>query len=220
MRKYLVFAAFMIFAFAVSAQKIKVNEDNEKIGGANNPVLTVIINGADQTTVEKAWKNLMKDYGAKVTYKSEIFAQDATFKDMSSKTVDVYAVAEIEKDGSVKLTAAFDLGGAFVSSANDANKYKVAEKIVRDFAVDVSKTAVADKLSDEKKKQKGYEKDLSDLQKRKEKLEKEIEDYKNRIAENEKEIESNKTDQEKTSKQIDDQKTVVSDIQKNLDDIK
>lgn len=220
MKRHIVFAALSIFTLTVTAQKIVVKEDNKKIAGANNPVLVVVISVADQATVEKAWKSLMKDYGAKVTFGNEILAKDATFKDMSNKTVDVYAVDETEKDGSVKFTVAFDMGGAFVSSSNNGDKYKIAEKLVREFAVDVSKDAVSDKLKDEKKKQKAYENNLSDLQKAENKLEKEIADYQERIKEDQKDIETNKSDQEKATKQIEDQKKVVSTVQDKLDAIK
>lgn len=220
MNNYFFFAAFIAFAFAASAQEIKVKEDYAKIGGASNPVLTVYIGGADQTTVEKAWKSLMKDYGAKVSYKDVLFSQDANIKDMSTKTVDTYATAEPQKDGTVKLTVAFDLGGGFVSSSTHPDQYKIAEKMVRKFAVDVSKQAVSDKLWDEKKKQKTLEGNLADLQKAKSKLEKEILDYQDRIKDDQKDIETNKSDQVKATQQIEDQKKVVDDVQQKLDAIK
>ena len=67
MKKTFLASVILLTSLFVSAQKIEVKEDNVKIGGAKNPALVVTIYEADKSTVEKAWKSLMKDYGAKVT---------------------------------------------------------------------------------------------------------------------------------------------------------
>lgn len=214
---------FVVFLFAfchyAKAQEIKVKEDKESIAEGKNPVLTVVIYEADESSVEKAWKSLMKDYGAKVSMKSEIFADNATITDISANTVDVYAYTKKEDDG-VKLVVAFDLGGAFVSSSTHSTEYKAAEKIIEKFAIDVSKEAVQDKLDDEKDKQKELESDLADLKKKNEKLHKDIEEYNQKIKDAEEDIITNEKDQEAKTKEIEEQTKVVEAAQKKLDDIK
>ncbi len=219
MKKTFLASVILLTSLFVSAQKIEVKEDNVKIGGAKNPALVVTIYEADKSTVEKAWKSLMKDYGAKVTNKDEIFADNATIKDMSANTVDVYATAE-EKDNTIVFTVAFDLGGAFVSSSTHSDQYKVAEKLVRKFAVDVSKEAVEAKLAAEKKKQKELESDLADLVKEKAKLTDAIAEYNKKIADAQKKIETNTTDQDAATKAIETQTKAVELVQKKLDSIK
>ena len=118
------FVAFMVALFA-TAQKIEVKEDKANLGGAKNPVLTVVISEADKSTVEKAWKSLMKDYNAKVSGKDEMFSDNATITDISANTIDVYSTAE-EKNSTILFTVAFDLGGAFISSSTHSTEYKVA----------------------------------------------------------------------------------------------
>jgi len=219
MKKTFLLLTLAMFTLLATAQKIEVKEDKANLGGAKNPVLTVIIYEADESTVEKAWKSLMKDYDAKVTTKDEIFADNAKITDMSTNTVDVYATTET-KNSTVIFTVAFDLGGAFVSSSTHPDQYKVAEKLVKKFAVDISKEAVETKLEAEKKKQKELEKDLADLVKEKDKLTDAIADYNKKIAEAEKKIETNTTDQAAATKAVDAQTKVVETVQKKLDDIK
>lgn len=202
-----------------TSQEIKVKEDKENIADAKNPVLTVMIYEADESSVEKAWKNLMKDYGAKVSMKSEIFADNVVITDLSANTVDVYAFTKKADEG-VKLVVGFDLGGAFVSSSTHSTEYKAAEKIIQKFAIDVSKEAVREKLDDAKDKQKELESELSDLKKKNEKLHKDIEEYKQKITEAEENIVINEKTQETKTKEIEEQTKAVETVQKKLDDIK
>jgi len=83
---------FVILTITSFAQrKIKVHEENEKIGSGTNNALVATIYESNKDNIEKAWKKLMKDYGAKVNMKKEIFADDATIKDLSSNTCDLFA---------------------------------------------------------------------------------------------------------------------------------
>jgi hypothetical protein len=216
-----IFFAIVLLAFASHSfsQEIKVKEDKENIADAKNPVLTVVIYEADDSYVEKAWKNLMKGYDAKVSNKSEIFADNAVITEISVNTIDVYAYTKKTDEG-VKLIVGFDLGGAFISSSTHSAEYKAAEKILKQFAIDVSKKAVEDKLADEQDKQKDLEGDLSGLKKKNEKLHKDIEEYKQKITDAEEDIITNEKDQETKTKEIEDQTKAVETMQKKLDDIK
>ncbi|MFH0864630.1 MAG: hypothetical protein V1904_00440 [Bacteroidota bacterium] len=216
-----VFGVLFILAFwgYATAQEIKVKEDKENIADAKNSVLTVIIYEADDSYVEKAWKNLMKEYNAKVSGKSEIFADDATITEMSTNTIDVYAYTKKDDEG-VKLVVGFDLGGAFVSSSTHSYEFKAAEKIVKQFAVDASRKAVEEKLEDAMEKQKELEDELSGLKKKNDKSHKDIEEYKQKITDAEEDIIINEKDQETKTKEIEEQTKAVEKVQKKLDDIK
>lgn len=218
MKKLFVIISVIAIPLFMKAQKTVVKEEHEKIGGGKNSALVVMIYEAEESSVLKAWKSLMKDYGGKVSSKDGVFADNATISDMSSNTVDVYATTD-KTDKGIKLAVAFDLGGIFVSSSEKSSEYKVAEKIVKNFAIDISKKAVSEKLEKARDIQEDYESELSDLVKKKEKLEKSIEEYKSKIADAEKDIEYNKVDQEKTTKLIETQKVTVEEIQKKLDKI-
>ncbi|HNW98880.1 MAG TPA: hypothetical protein PKK00_10765 [Bacteroidales bacterium] len=219
MKKIILASIVIAFSFNLNAQEIKVKEEKEKIAEGTNPVLTVMIYEADESMVEKSWKELMKDYNAKVSNKSEIFADNASITDMSQNTVDVYAYTKKEDDG-IKLIVAFDLGGAFVSSSTHSSAYNVAEKIVKKFAVDVSKKAIQKKVDAALAKQKDLEDELASLKKKNEKLHGDIEDYKKKITEAESDISDNEKAQVEKTKEIEDQTKAVKEVQEKLDDVK
>jgi hypothetical protein len=219
MKKIFSVLCVMAFFCYAAAQEIKVVEDKKNIADAKNPVLTVIIYEADGSAVEKGWKSLMKDYGAKVTSKSEIFADNASVTEISANTVDIYAYTE-KDDAGVKLIVGIDLGGAFVSSSTHSSEYKAAEKFLKQFAIDISQKAMKVKVEEAKEKQADLEDDLTVLKKKNEDLKNDIEDYKKKITESEEYIVINEKAQEAKTKEIEEQTKAVEAAQKKLDDIK
>ncbi|HQI46780.1 MAG TPA: hypothetical protein PLC59_12055 [Bacteroidales bacterium] len=211
--------ALLLGVIRLSAQEIVVTEGKEDLGGAKNPVLQVTIYESTESDVEKAWKSLMKGYNAKVTSKEVIFSDNAKITELSTNTVDTYAMMSSTDEG-VKFSVAIDLGGAFVNSTTHATYYDIAEKIVKDFAVDVCKKAVKAKYEAELAKQKKLENELKDLAKKKEKLANDITEWQKSIANAEKEIEINIKDQESTTTLIQDQAKVVEAVLKKLEGIK
>ena len=211
--------ALLLGVIRLSAQEIVVTEGKADLGGAKNPVLQVTIYESTENDVEKAWKSLMKGYNAKVTSKEVIFSDNAKITELSTNTVDTYAMMSSTDEG-VKFSVAIDLGGAFVNSTTHATYYDIAEKIVKDFAVDVCKKAVKAKYEAELAKQKKLENELKDLAKKKEKLANDITEWQKSIANAEKEIEINIKDQESTTTLIQDQAKVVEAVLKKLEGIK
>ena len=134
---------FVILTITSFAQrKIKVHEENEKIGSGTNNALVATIYESNKDNIEKAWKKLMKDYGAKVNMKKEIFADDATIKDLSSNTCDLFAFVRKVSDDEFEIVVGVDMGGAYLSSSEHSSKYKTMEKILKDFAVQTSVDAI------------------------------------------------------------------------------
>ncbi len=215
MRKLLLLLAISAFAFYTQAQKTKVTESIEKIGSGKNNCLVVSIAEANADDVIKDWKDKMKGFGAKVSGKSEMMADDATILSISSNTVDVYAITE-QKDGYVKFIVAFDLGGAYLNSKEHASGYKAAEKMIYDFAVAMAKDAVNKQLEAQKELIGKTEKNVKDLEKENEKMAKDIEDYKKRIEEAEKKTEENKSTIESENKNLEGQNSALKDLEKKL----
>jgi len=211
--------ALLLGVIRLSAQEIVVTEGKEDLGGAKNPVLQVTIYESTESDVEKAWKSLMKGYNAKVTSKEVIFSDNAKITELSTNTVDTYAMMSSTDEG-VKFSVAIDLDGAFVNSTTHATYYDIAEKMVKDFAIDVCKKAVKAKYEAELAKQKKLENELKDLAKKKEKLANDITEWQKSIANAEKEIEINIKDQESTTTLIQDQAKVVEAVLKKLEGIK
>ena len=210
----------LMTTFSNAQEKLQVSESSESIGGGSNNALTVTIYQVNKKEVEKEWKDLMKKMKAKVSIKKEIFADDAQHKKMGDNTFDVYARVEETGENEVKLIAAFDLGGAFMSSGQHPEKFAFVKQIVYDFAVDMTKKAIEKEVKEEEKTLVKMEKEQEDLVKSKEQLHSDIEEYKQKIEQAEKDIEQNEKDQETKKTEIDEQKKVVEEVKKKLDSVK
>jgi chromosome segregation ATPase len=123
------------------------------------------------------------------------------------------------KDGETKLIVAFDLGGAFLSSSNNKDKFNEAKKMVNDFAIKTTKEAIAGQRKAAEKVLGNLTDEQHDLEKKQEKLNSNIEDYKakiedynKRIKEAQDDLAKNKTDQEKKKAEADAQKKVVDAV--------
>jgi chromosome segregation ATPase len=212
LRNLLLSTIIIVFTIPTMAQKLEVTETNSKFDKTSRPALMVEIPYTDQSTVEKEWKKLMKDYNPeKFKSRKEMFADNATIDRLSENTVDVYAKVDEKKD-IVTLFVAVDLGGAFLSSS-DGDKIQVMKGIVRDFAIKLVKEIYDEKIKEQEKNVEDIEKEVEGAKDNKAHLEKEIESYKQKIEDNELEI-------EKLSKTIETQGEKLKDEQKVLDEIK
>ena len=108
------------------------------------------------------------------------------------------------------------MGGAFLNSGDHKAQYDIAEKIVKDFAVQATKDAIESKLKEAQKIQSNLEDDQKSLEKDNKNLNGDIEDYKKKIKKAEDDIVKNKADQDKKKGEIEAQKKVVGDIDKQL----
>ncbi|MBI1289350.1 MAG: hypothetical protein GC178_17415 [Flavobacteriales bacterium] len=225
----LTLALVLFSSIAFAQKKIEVVEKTVTIDGKDRNCLTVSIKGADVEEVKKAWKKQLKDLKGKVDDKTIIFGDDCKDKSMGDNTFDVYSIVEATIDTSVRLSAAFDLGGADLNSTDHPEKYLAATKIVHDFGVDQAKAVVQGKIDDDQKLLKGLEKDLNGLEKDKEKAEKDIQDNKDKIIANKeaiagnisdqkaKQSEKNRLEQGQIEKPSDEVAKVIKDYEKELD---
>jgi hypothetical protein len=218
MKKSLLIATFFLFSGSLLAQKIKVSETNESIGGGNHNALSVTIYQAAPEEIEKEVKSLMKHYDAKVAPQNGgLFGDNAMIKKISNNTVDLYAKVEKIKEGETRLVMAFDLGGAYLSSSN-SKQYEAAKEILMNLATKTTTDAMAelvkteqksfDKMSGEQKKLEKENQNLNDdVKSNKDK----IEDCNRRIKQAENDIEANRKNQEKKKADIAVQQKVLAD---------
>lgn len=211
----ILFAVLILTVQAYSQKKIKVEEKNE----GSHKALVVTIYEAGSSVVEKEWKSEMKKLGAKVSTKSDIFADNAKMKAIGDNTFDVYAKVRKAGDDAVILTVSVDLGGTYMSSAKHGKEYKAMKELVYKFAVKTTKEAIAGQLKAAEKELSAQEKEQKTLVKDNEKLHKSIEDNEGRIQkakeeieQAKKDIEKNVKDQEAKKKEIGEQKKVVEGI--------
>lgn len=214
MKKSISILLFAALSLALAAQKIKVIESHEYIGGGSHNALVVSVYGAEARDVEKEWKSKMKDFGAKVSNsKGEWFGNNALIKDMSTKYIDLYARVDDKKD-EVKLIVAFDLGGAFLNSSDHKDKYKVAERILHDFAFRLTKDALEYQFKTQQKSLDKLNSQQKDLEKENTSLNNQITEYQNKIKKDQDAIEKNKNEQSAKQKEISQQQQVVEDASK------
>ena len=207
----LITLSFLLFTLLSFSQKIKVSESDERIAGGKNPALTVSIYEASVDEVRSKWKSQMKDFKSKkIDMSDEIKADNAVITAINdNNSIDISAKIEKVNDTETKLTVAFNLGGAFLSSSINKDKFNEAKRIVNEFAVKTTKDAIAGMRKAEEKKLANLQDEQHDLEKRQEKLASSIEDYNQKIKDyNEKIKEAqdntakNKSEQEKKKQEI------------------
>jgi hypothetical protein len=218
--KHSFIAIFLFLSFAVSAQKIKVEEERSNLGGGKNPSFIVTIYEASEDDINSGWKSIMKGYNGKVTTKDDgHMADNVVIKELGNNTNDVYYKVEKVSDKEHKLIVAVNLGGAFMNSKDHSTQTEFYKKLMKDFASKSSKDAFADELKLATKalvklqsNQKGLEKDQVDLKK-------EIENFKAKIKHDEEDIAKNTTDLGKAKTDIEGQQKVVDDLTKKKDSV-
>ena len=203
------------------SQKVEVIESTCEFSSGSNNALGITILKSDAKTVQKAWEKLMKNYGAKVKSKKEIFADDASINSISDNTVDVYAIVNQErKSEDVYLKVAFDLGGAYLSSSQHPDKYKAAEKIMQDFALELIADSYTNVISDKEKELDKMIRNRDKVKNDKEHLEKQNKDYADRIEKNKKEIEKREKELEEKNVEIEEKNKEIENIKNEAKKIK
>ncbi len=218
----LLFATLVCISQA-TAQSIQVGEQKSTFStGEQNALTTVIYNNSQDKVVDK-WKDFLKDFkNEKIKYdKNELFGDNVLIKEWGNNPVDIYTRFEENKDSkTVKMLVAFDLGGAYLASSMDATKFALAEKLMKDFAIAITKMPIEEKLKDGQKVLENLESNQKKLEKENKDLHNDIENYKNKISKAEEDSRKNEEDQVKTKTQIEVQKSVIEQVKKELEAVK
>ena len=220
MKKLQVFSIiFLANVITIFAQKIKVSESKEDVGGGLHNCIVATIYQMSPLEAENYFRSYMKRYnGTRSIKDGGIFIDNAETKEINGNgTVDVYGKAVGKReDGEIKFLVAFDLGVTFLNSTEHKEQYKAAENLVREFAVKATKKSMENVLKDEQKKYKKLEKAQEELVKNNKKLHDDIEQYKAKIKKAEDDIVLNNADQEKKKTEIQAQKKVVEAAEAKL----
>lgn len=212
MKKIILILPALLCSLALTAQKsVEVKESNESFSTGNHNTLSVIVYGAEQDDINKAFKKQLKDLKGSVKAKNEIFADDCSIKKMSKNTFDVYAKSE-PVEGGVRIMAAFDLGGAYLNSGEHKTEFPFIKDMMYKFGVQETQAAIGTVIKTEEKTLEGLSSDKKDLEKEVENMTDDIEDYKKKIAENEKAIEEKKTEIAAKKEEIKTQTGVVKSL--------
>jgi hypothetical protein len=212
MKKTLLLVASLISLNALNAQEIAVRESSEKFstGSQNAAVTTIYENKADDVMSE--WKKVLKDFKyEKISDKDkELFGDNIVIKEWGNNTADFYTKFEEDKKAkTVKMSVAVDLGGAYLKSSSDNEKYKFLEKMVKEFAVRMTKEPMTQAVKINEKAFAKLEDQQKDLEKDKAKLNETIEENKNKISKAEQGIVEKDIALIKKKSEVDIQKKVV-----------
>lgn len=222
MKKNSILIASLLAVTSISAQKINIKEGSESFSTGKQNALTTIIYENTKDNVESKWKSILKDFkNEKVKeQKGEIFGDNVVIKDWGNDPVDVYTTFEEDKKAkTVTMHVAFDLGGAYMSSSSHKDKFSYVEKLVKDFAIKMTKEPLEEKVKDAEKALGKLEDNQKELEKENKNLKSDIESYKEKIKKAEDDISKNEQNQTKKKSEIEVQKKAVEDAKKLLDKV-
>ena len=218
MKPILLFITLFIAGNSFS-QMLRVNEGSQSTVKGNQTALLIEIPFVSEDFIIDELKSYLKDWGKCKEIKGEYVVSLGEWKEYGPKLFDVYAHAQIQKNGGASLSFSIDLGGAFLNSQDHADKYVLFKKSIEAFGRSVASKWINNELDKETKVLKTLEKEQSDLEEDKVDLEKEIEDFKKRIEENQKKIQENLSSQEKQKSAMKTQTTKIEEIEKKKKEI-
>jgi hypothetical protein len=206
--------------FFASAQ---VQEGEKLMSLGNNNSLSIELPKIKTDFAEKIWKNFVKSYKGKYSRdkkNNEYFLDNALIPGLGAgNTVDVHA--QFQQMGENTLFSVwFNLGGAFVSSAQFKEQYTEAEKLVLKYAIETAAADTKIQLENQQDELKKQEKHLKKLEDKNADYKKDIENWKAKIKQAETDIESNVKSQDEQKIKIGDQRKLIDEIQKKLDSLK
>ncbi len=211
----------LLIILVANAQKISVKDGSEKFSNGSHNAYTTSIYEINKDDAESKWKSFLKDFkNEKVkSEKGEIVGDNVLIKDWGNNPVDVYATFEEDKKTNVVIMhVAFDLGGAYLTGS-DGDKHKMAEKLIKEFAIKTTKEALEDKVKDQEKALSKLEDNQKELEKDNKNAKSDIESYKEKIKKSEDDINKNEADQTKKKAEIEAQKKVVEEVKSVINKI-
>lgn len=222
MKKIMTTLSAVALVTSLQAQKIEVKEGVDKFStGIQNSLSTTILENS-KSDVISAWKSVLKDFkNEKVKEDNdEMFADNVMIKEWGNNPVDIYTLFEEDKKTkTVKMHVAFDLGGSYLKSSEQKEKYIYADKLVRDFAIKMAKLPLEEKLKDQSKELSKLEDNQKDLEKDNKNLKSDIESYKEKIKKAEGDIKKNEDDQVKKKAEIEGQKKSLEGTKNKMNSI-
>lgn len=226
MYRILLFTFFSSFSIHLSAQSVVKSaaastKEEKKMMSQGEQNAIVIEVPAKPDFVEDEWKDFLETYKAKPKWnkkEKEWFSDNAIISEIGgSSPIDVYARIEPSGSDASRLILWLDLGGAYLSSYQHTEQFRLTQNMLRDFSIKVQKDLTQKEFEKEEKKQKKNENHYKDLVKDKEDLLKDIENYKAKIKKAEEDIIKNDKNQKDTQKAIEEQKGVIKNVQERLD---
>ncbi len=216
----LTFLSLLVFAGArLTAQ---VTSQQQLMSRGNQAALTLELPSARAKLVDDLWQDWLKDtYRVKTSKTRKVKTGELSSLNFgipgvsAGGKVDMYSTINNVGDGS-ELTVWIATPRGYVNPDLDATQYLEAEKMLMNFALEVSRAQISEDVSVQEDNLKNLEKELDRLRKDKERAERDIVDAQQRIAELEAGIQQNISDQEIKQREIEAQIQVVETTKRRL----
>ncbi len=219
--KHLSVLPLLLLAQTVLGQQpIVISEGVSAFSTGSQNTLSFMVNNANVSDVTKGWQDVLNGWKCKPKGKQEWISKDCKAKTMGERTFYVYSVIEEVAGQGVRLRAAFDLGGAHLSSAAHPEQFKAAEKMLYDLAVEQTRVAVRAEVAAAQKILSDRQAELVALQNTERKLESDIQEYQKKIEESKIGIGASRQAQTTKLSELDAQRAVVRGIEEKLKAIK
>jgi hypothetical protein len=195
--KNLLVVLMMFCSLHAFGQKVNIEEGLEALGSGYNKAYKVYIPHADVKLTTKRWSDFLKKNKAKVkTLKGGLInGQNTVINGLGPDSIQVYSKINEAFDG-VMLAAAFDRNGTFLSPSSTLNDAKLIQQLLKEWATEVAKEALDEKIEDaakllagKMKEKKNLEEDNTDLIGSNEKMKKQIAENERKITDNSNAIE-------------------------------
>jgi DNA repair exonuclease SbcCD ATPase subunit len=211
MKNYLMFAGVCFYA-GMYAQSVDTREGNDKFStGSQNAVITTIYENKAGDVVSE-WKKVLKanTYEKVSDSGNEVFGDNVLVTEWGNNTVDFYTKFTEDKNAkTIKMSVAVDLGGTYLTSAGDKNKFNYVEKMAKDFAIRMTKEPITEMVKVNAKQLEKLEGNQKDLEKTNTSLKQDVVEYKTKITKAEKELVDNGSEIEKKKSEVGVQRKVV-----------
>ena len=211
MKRTLSYIAALV-VLQVNAQRISVNESTEKFSTGSQNAATTMIMEADLGDVISEWKKVLKEYKYEKVKddNNEVFGDNILIKDWGNNPVDFYTKFEENKKArTIKMSTAVDLGGMYLKSSEHSDKYKLLDKMMREFAIKMTKEPIEKRLKDAEKDLTKLQDKQKDLEEDNKELHEDINKYNEKITKAEKEIITKDAEIKKKKGEVDVQRKVV-----------
>ncbi|MEZ5022294.1 MAG: hypothetical protein R2728_03345 [Chitinophagales bacterium] len=223
LKNIILLSSLLLFQQNIFAQfNVTINEIGEFMSMGEKTGVEVLLLDADPDQVAKDWKKFMKKYKTKAKQpkkSNEIFADNATIKDMSANTVDVYAIVRPSEYGT-KLAVFYNLGGSFVSSQEHPVAFGAAKKMLHEFALEEARIQVDNELDEQNSVLKDLNKELDKMLSSKSKSVKEVEKAKALIEQREQDLAELKQAIETKEQQLSLQKEIIETLKQKTKGLK
>lgn len=186
--------------------------------GTNNS-FAIQVDSLNVKEVEKLWMDFLKSNNIRKPEKDrktgEIFGDNASLPSLSANTIDVFSTVN-ERGAGAEVVVWFDLGGAFLSSYDHADKIPAVQSWQEGFLRNTRIRKVEIELEGQETILKDLNREFSKLQKEQENLGKTILEAEKKIQEAKKDLEVNASAQKTRTMEIENQQKVVEQVKEKL----